>query len=135
MRPRVVVCGSYHQDGVGLARLFRELEATGCRVLSPISIEFKDNTLAIVRAEHEDTFSIDDLERWHLRALAGADFVVLHAPDGYIGLSGAYEIGYANAIQKPVFSLLPLRDEMLNTRITRVGSIFEVLELLKLTTF
>ena len=135
MRPSVVICGTYHRDSPGLLRLFKELEVTGCRILSPISPNFQDISVPVVRAEHEDHFSIDDLERWHLRALHGADFVMVHAPNGHIGVSGAYEIGYANALGKPVFCLRTPADEMLATRVRTVCSVFEALDQLQLVPF
>lgn len=135
MRPSVVICGSYHQDSDGLQRLFRELEITGCRILSPISVAFKDTSTEIVRADHEDNFNIDELERFHLRALASADFVMLHVPSGHVGLSGAFELGYANALNKPVYSLCAPTDAMLATRVLGVSSVFEILDQLELISF
>lgn len=128
MRPSVVICGSFHRDPAALKRLFRELEITGCRVLSPLSLDFQDISQAVVRAKHENDFTIDELERWHLRAMQSADFVMLHAPTGQVGVSGAYELGYARALGKPVFSQQSLADEMLASRVTIVQSVFEALE-------
>lgn len=135
MRPSAVICGSFHRDHTGLKRLWRELEITGCRILSPISIKFADASAEIVRAEHEADLTIDELERFHLRALASADFVVIHAPAGEVGLSGAMEIGYAGALDKPVFCLEKPTDEMLATRVRIVSSVFEALEQLRLVSF
>jgi nucleoside 2-deoxyribosyltransferase len=131
MLPSVVVCGTFHRDWAGLCRLFRELEATGCRVLSPISIDFVNQSIPVVRTEHEQDFTIHELEKFHLRAMRTADFILFHAPEGHIGLSGAYEIGYANALGKPVFSKHLPSDEMLATQVRAVGSVFEILELLQ----
>lgn len=131
-RPSVVICGSFHRGHSGLKRLWRELEVTGCRILSPISINFIDESIEIVRAEHENDFTIDELERFHLRALASADFVVVHAPGGQIGLSSSYELGYASALTKPIFSLEEPVDAMLATRVRIVSSVFEMLDWLQL---
>ncbi len=129
MRPRVVLCGSYHRDPAGLKRLFRELEATGCRILSPISVDFADNSLPVVRTSNEDDLDIRDLERFHIRALRDADFIWVYNPAGHIGISTAYELGYANALKKPVFCFEQPADEMLATRVTIVQSVFEALEI------
>jgi hypothetical protein len=127
--PQVVLCGSYHRRPDGLRRIFRELEATGCRILSPLSIDFTDTALAVVRTSSELDFTIDELERFHLRAMHDADFIWLHAPDGHVGISGAYELGYASALGKPVFSNVVPTDEMMATRVHVVTSVFEALEL------
>jgi nucleoside 2-deoxyribosyltransferase len=134
MRPRVVLCGSFQRDPAGLKRLFRELEITGCRVLSPISLEFDDDD-SFVKAPTETDLSPADIERFHLRAIRDADFVLLHVPAGHIGISGAYEIGYASALGKPVYSLAAPTDSMLATRVQTTRSVFEVLDQLQLTSF
>lgn len=127
---RVVICGSYHREPKILARIFRELEATGCRILSPISLDFSNILEPVVTTSQEYDLTINELERFHLRALRDADFVWLHCPHGHIGLSGAYELGYANALKKPIFCHELPHDEMLQTRVYKVTSVFEALEAL-----
>lgn len=128
MRPRVVVCGSYHRDPAGLQRLFRELEMTGCRIISPIGIDFSDLQSSVVRTENEKDFTTLELERFHLRAVNDADLIWLHAPDGYIGLSAAFEIGYAIAKNIPIYCFQKPHDEMLATLVHKVDSVFLALE-------
>lgn len=129
MMTRVVICGSYHRQPQKLARLFRELETSNCRILAPLTLNFIDTEEPIVHAESDESLGILDLESFHLRAIREADLILLHAPDGHVGLSGAYEVGYAEAIHKPVFCLEDILDEMLKTRVYRVQSVFEALEL------
>jgi nucleoside 2-deoxyribosyltransferase len=62
-----------------------------------------------------------------LRALRESDIIWLHAPDGYVGVSAAYELGFAAAIGKPVFSFNTPTDEMLATQVYRVQSVFSAL--------
>lgn len=131
MRPRVVICGTYHHDMPLLKRTFRELETAGCRVLSPLSIDFLDTATAIVRTSNDYDLSIDDLEKFHLRALRDADFVWLHCPHGHIGLSAAYELGYSTALRIPTFCFTAPKDEMLATRVYVVSSVFEALEIMR----
>lgn len=133
MRPRVVLCGSLHRDPAGLKRLFRECEATGCRVLSPISLDF-DNA-DFVKATGESDLSAAEIERFHLRAIRDADFVLLHVPGGHVGTSASYELGFAAALSKPVFALQAPSDEMLAGRVQTIGSVFEALEQLQLISF
>jgi len=128
MRPRVVICGSFHRDPAGLKRIFRELEATGCRILSPLSVEFIDTASAVVSSSTEFDMAIEELEKFHLRAMRDADFIWLHAPAGHVGISGAYELGYASCLNKAIFCFEQPSDEMLLTRIRVVRSVFEALE-------
>jgi len=133
MRPRVVLCGSLHRDAAGLKRLFRECEATGCRVLSPVSIDF--DTGEFVKAAGEADLSSAEIERFHLRAIRDADFVLLHTPGGHVGTSASYELGFAGALSKPVFAFQAPADEMLAGRVQTTTSVFEILEQLQLISF
>lgn len=135
MHPRVVLCGSFHREPERLKCLFRELETTGCRVLSPISLYFTDVVQPFVAAHSETDLSLADIERFHPRAIRDADFIMLHAPGGHVGLSASYELGFAAALGKPVFTLLVPTDEMLATRTQVVSSVFEALDQLQLTSF
>lgn len=135
MRPRVVLCGSFHRKPEVLRRLFHELETTGCRILSPLTLEFTDSMRPFVATNSEADLSNADIERFHLRAIRDADFVMLHAPDGHVGLSASYEMGFASALGKPVFTLQKPTDDMLVTRVQIVASVFEALDQLQLTSF
>lgn len=135
MRARVVLSGSYHRRTDVLERLFHELETTGCRVLSPLTLDFADVSETFVTTDNEIDLSAADIERFHLRAIRDADFVMLHAPDGHVGTSASYELGFASALGKPVFTFEKPADEMLATRVHTVRSVFEILEQLQLTSF
>lgn len=132
MRPRVVLCGSYHRDTEQLRRLFRELETTGCRILSPFTLDFAAPQDSFVTVPNDTAITHHDIEAFHLRAIRDADFVLLHAPAGYVGVSSAYELGFAHALSKPVFSFEQPADEVLATRVTVVQSVFTILDQLRL---
>lgn len=134
-RPKAVLCGSYHRSPEVLRQLFRELEATGCRVLAPLNLDFTEPNSATVKATSEMGLSSYELELFFLRAIREADFVLLHAPDGHVGVSGAYELGFAEALGIPRFCLEIPRDEMLATRVQPVTSVFNILEQLQLISF
>jgi len=127
MKLKVVICGSYHRDPNGLKRIFRELEANGCRILSPLSLDF-DNSEYVVRSKSEQEFTALELEKYHLRAIEEADFLWLHAPSGYIGISTSFKLGYSLAINKPIFSYIVPNDEMLKGYIQVAGSVFEAVD-------
>ena len=124
-RPSVVISGSFHRDPEGLEWLWRELEANGCRILSPSAINFIDTSVEIVKTAHDNGMNIDELEKFHLRAIRDADLIWLHAPDGHIGISTSFEIGFALALGKPVFARTMPDDAMLQTQITIASSVFQ----------
>ena len=127
---KVVICGSYHRDSEGLKRLFRELETNGCRILSPISIEFENINTSVVKNKNELDLTINELELFHLRAISDADMIWLHSPLGHVGISTSFELGYSQALGKLVFTKEQPHDEMLQTRVRLVNSVFEAIEYL-----
>src|SRR5690348_10365321 len=92
---RVVISGTFRRDRPGLNRLYNELVTTGCQVISPRRLEFDEAEFVRDTAEHRlDAKTIEDT---HLVALEQSDMMWLHAPNGYVGVSGALEVGYALA--------------------------------------
>jgi len=98
-----VLCGTFRRDREGLIRAFHSLRQHSV-LLSPISVDFLDPTAEFVRLPQEQSDSIRDVEQRHLTAIAAADFVWLHAPNGYVGSSATLELGHAQALGIPVFS-------------------------------
>ncbi|MBP9738662.1 hypothetical protein KBD20_03165 [Candidatus Saccharibacteria bacterium] len=122
---KAVICGTYRRDSSGLKQLFKELETNGVRILSPLSIDFISTLPAVVKTRTDESLPISILELLHLRAIREADFVWLHAPDGYVGISGSFEVGYATAKRIPIFCKERIQDEMLQTQVTVCASVFE----------
>ena len=52
----------------------------------------------------------DKIEDRHLDAIQHADFVWFFAPDGYVGPTGALEVGFARASGIPVYTDTALKD-------------------------
>jgi nucleoside 2-deoxyribosyltransferase len=120
---RVVLCGSFRKDKVGIERAYDELIQTGCMVVSPHRIVFDDHAYA--RDDAEQHLTVKTIEDHHLMSIQQADFVWLHAPDGYVGNSASFEIGYAVARGIPVFSKARIADEMLSQFVVHCGSVYE----------
>jgi len=100
-QPKAVLCGSYQRGIPSLVRAYEKLSAAGMRVLSPSGLDFVD---AFVQDEDEVGVPPEAVEWLPLNCIRAASLVWLHAPDGYVGLSGALEIGFANAAGVPVYS-------------------------------
>lgn len=119
---RVVISGTFRRDRPGLERLYHELVTTGCQVLSPRRMEFDDGEF--VRDKAEQKLEAKSIEDTHLVALEQSDMVWLHAPGGYVGCSGALEIGYALAKGIPIFSNQPVSDVSLCHYVRCVPSVY-----------
>lgn len=124
---RCVLSGSYRQDTEELRRIYLELIACGCQVLSPHRMDFIDSEATFVKDMAERNLSEVEIENHHLLAISQADFVWLHAPEGYVGASGAFEVGYAYARAIPVFSRNSANDKMLSSYVTVVPGVFDAI--------
>lgn len=125
---RATLSGSFHKDNEGLQRAYDELITNQCQVLSPHRLDFVDQSALFVRDTAERDESVKSLEMHHLLAIRQSDFVWVHAPDGYIGKSTAMEIGYAIALQKPIFTDQDIEDHTLAVFVVKKASVFMAID-------
>jgi hypothetical protein len=103
-QPTAVLCGPYQRGIPSLARAYEKLSAAGMRVLSPSGLDFVVEIDGLVPNMDEAEISSEAIEWLPLNCIRAADLVWLHAPDGYVGLNGALEIGFAHAAGVPVYA-------------------------------
>jgi len=118
----VVICGSFRRDPALLRAEYDALRACGCRILSPGELSFVDERDGFVYLDHEVDEEPTEIERAHLDAVRSADMIWLHAPNGYLGPSGAFEIGAAHAAGVPVYADREIIDVGLRDFVTVVAS-------------
>lgn len=123
----IVICGSFRRDPPSLAEIHQKFLDLRCRILSPETVDIRREEDGFVYMRGEETQTPETLERRHLNAIAEADFVWLHAPEGYVGLSASLEIGYATAIGTPVFASTLPNDMALKTMVKIVDRPEDVL--------
>lgn len=114
---RAVVCGSFRKGASLLRADYAEL-SNAYEVLSPVGLDFVDDTAEFVRLPAEVGKPADEIEQQHINAISEADFVWLHAPDGYIGASAMFELGYARALGLPIFSREPVQENAFQPFVT-----------------
>jgi NTP pyrophosphatase (non-canonical NTP hydrolase) len=68
----------------------------------------------------ESTETPDVIETRHLDAIQAAEFIWLHSPDGYVGLSAALEVGFARSCGVPVYSATKPKDTTVSQFVTVV---------------
>ncbi len=127
---RCTLSGSFHRDRAGLQSVYHELIMCGCQVLSPHRLDFDSEATLFVRDKAEYNSSEFDLEKHHLLSIQQSDFLWVHAPDGYTGISVALEIGYAAALNIPTFSSDTLKDTTLRLFVKEATSVFKAIEFL-----
>ncbi|MDX6603047.1 MAG: hypothetical protein QOF13_2249 [Solirubrobacterales bacterium] len=79
------------------------LTDSGIRVLSPADPRVVDQFGDFLFVASDRVRAIKLVQSRHLAAIEASDFVWLVAPEGYIGQSGAMEIGYAVAAGTPIY--------------------------------
>jgi NTP pyrophosphatase (non-canonical NTP hydrolase) len=100
----LVISGTYRKDFETLKRTYEEFRDLGCDILSPSNVTIVNEEDGFVYMKGEETETPNSIELRHLNAIQKAGFVWLHAPDGYVGVTSALEIGFAHAAGVPVFA-------------------------------
>jgi len=89
--------------------------------LSPKDFDIVDpNQEFVILRSNKPEQSIKDIESEFLEQMLMADFVYLVNPNGRVGLSAAFEIGYANAANLIVYSMETADDLMIREFIKAV---------------
>jgi NTP pyrophosphatase (non-canonical NTP hydrolase) len=128
---QVVLSGSYRKDFAALKATYEELLDLGCAVLSPSNVTAVRETDGFVFMKGEESQLPDAIEARHLDAIQRANFVWLHAPEGYIGPTASLEIGFAKAIGVPVFAKEPVKDSVIHSFVEVISSPAVALETMK----
>jgi hypothetical protein len=130
MRPEsqnvaVTVSGSFHRHMHEIGAAVEELAALSIRVLSPADPR-------IVAAQGEFLFVASDpvrsvrlVQDRHLDSVGASDFLWLVCPDGYVGQSASFELGYAIHAGVPIFGTHAPSDLTLREYVTVVPSLKE----------
>lgn len=111
-----VLIGSYRRDAIGLKKIYEAL-ASSYIVLCPESLKFVNKDAEFVKTESELNVGVLEIETKVLEAIKRSDFVYLFAPNGYIGQSASFEIGYAHAMGIPIYASALPSDPMLSTMV------------------
>lgn len=118
----IVISGTFRKDNEGLRHDFEEFQDLGCRILSPVSARVTKEVNGFVFMEGESMELPEKIELRHLQAIQEASFVWLHAPEGYVGLSAALEVGFAHAIGIPVYAKRTVSDSVLAKFVSKASS-------------
>jgi NTP pyrophosphatase (non-canonical NTP hydrolase) len=118
----VVLSGTYRKGFETLRRTYEEFRDLGCKVLSPSNVSIVREHDGFVYMEGEETETPENIEDRHLSAIQKANFVWLHAPDGYVGPTAALEVGFANAAGVPVYARETPTDKVMQSFVRIVDS-------------
>lgn len=105
---RVTVSGSFHRHLSSIGESVECLTVYGAKVLSPADPRVVDRFGEFLFVASDLRRSIRGIQNRHLDAIRTSDYLWLECEDGYVGLSAAFEVGYAVAKNVPIMaSCLP----------------------------
>jgi hypothetical protein len=122
------VSGSFRQAMAAVQDAVYALTDAGVQVLSPADPRVVDQFGDFLFVASDRVRAINLVQDRHLAAIQASDFVWFVAPDGYIGLSGAMEIGHAVAAGTPVYCTEVPMDLTLRQYVTVVPSIADAVK-------
>lgn len=107
---RVTVSGSFHRHIGAIQRVVEEFNSAGVVVLSPSDPRVVDEFGEFLFVASDLRRSVRGVQNRHLAAVSSSDLLWLECPDGYVGPSAAFEIGYAMSEGVPVYASTPPGD-------------------------
>lgn len=127
MERKCVIIGSFRKNMDEVKAVAEIFKNKNIEVLSPVSFNIVDPKEEFVILEsNKSEQSIKDIEDEVLQKMLTTDFVYLVNPNGRVGLSAAFEIGYANAANITVYSMEMADDLMIRRYIKGVVSPEEI---------
>lgn len=121
------VSGSFRRAMRQVQEAVYALTDLGVTVLSPADPRVVDELGAFLFVASDRLRIVRLVQQRHLQAISMSDFLWLVAPDGYVGISAAMEIGFAIASSVPVFTTTTPTDATLREFVTVVPDIKSVL--------
>jgi hypothetical protein len=128
---RVTVSGSFRRAMAEVQATVYSLTDMGVTVLSPADPRVIDEVGAFLFVASDRLRSVRLVQQRHLQAIGASHFLWLVAPDGYLGVSAAMEVGYATAVGTPVFAADRPRDLTLRQFVTVVRDLKEAVNLVR----
>jgi nucleoside 2-deoxyribosyltransferase len=102
-RTRVTVSGSFTRHQSSLLATMEDMHRHDVAVLSPNSGEIDGIDKGFAYLKGDPSRDKKWTEDRHIEALRHSDFMWIINPDGYLGLSTAFEMGFARALGVPIF--------------------------------
>jgi len=119
--PSVVIIGSYRKFYPNIYEKIESFEKLGIKVLKPPKSRIINPGSEYCRFESDMDKSMNELEHEFLEAIRMATFVYVVNPNGYIGLSSSFEIGFSYSLRKDIYCMEKPIDPMLATMCTQIA--------------
>jgi nucleoside 2-deoxyribosyltransferase len=116
----VVISGSFRRHLAGVRESIRDFTLLGASVLSPADSAAASTDGSFVFLSSDTSHDVKELQDGHLAAISACDFLWIVSPDGTLGESTSFEIGFAVGLGKPVFTTSSLGDQMMRQYVVSV---------------
>ena len=111
MERKCVIIGSFREDMEKIKAVAKIFENKDIEVLSPTNFDIVDPSQDfVILKSNKPEQSAKEIEDEVLKKILIADFIYLVNPNGRVGLSAAFEIGYAKAVNSTIHSMEPADD-------------------------
>lgn len=127
---KVTVSGSFHRHIDQIFDDVKEFKHRNIKVVSPEYPVVTDEIDCFLFIESDFHRSIKHVQDRHLAAISVSDFLWLTCPDGIIGTSASMEVGFAIAMDKPIYCRTKILDSTLDKYVTRVTGPMQALSIL-----
>jgi len=112
-KEKIVIIGSYRKFYEQINRKIELFEKNNFIVLMPPKSKIINPNDEFVKFQHEENKTIKEIEESFLNAIKIADFVYIFNPNGYIGSSSAFEIGFSYGLKKKIYCMEKPQDLIL----------------------
>jgi nucleoside 2-deoxyribosyltransferase len=127
----VVISGSFRRHLASVRESIKDFTGLGASVLSPADSEAASTNGSFVFLNSDVSDDVKELQDGHLAAISACDFLWIVSPDGTLGESTSFEIGFAVGLGKPVFTSFSLRDQIMGQYVVSVPRPSEALAALE----
>lgn len=129
---KCVILGSFRKHYKDILTVIESFKQVGIKVLSPAASRVANpgEEFAVLQSDLTSwpRIEVRRIEDRVLGRLEQCDFVYVCNPNRYIGLTVAFEVGYAKAKGIPVFSMYPINDVTLGQYVDRVMPVEETID-------
>lgn len=119
---KVTISGSFRKFYNEICRTYDIFEQNGITVLSPKKSRIINPDDEFIFLETDSGKFVRETEDKHLESIGKSNFVYIVNPNGYIGDSVKFEMGYAHAHRKPIYSSDAIDDLVLKEYVAGIFS-------------
>jgi NTP pyrophosphatase (non-canonical NTP hydrolase) len=100
---KVVICGSFRKSFKDICAIATEFQNLGFEITSPKISTIINPGSEFVILDSDESSDPKIIEEKHLNAIKNSDIVYFYNPQGYLGASATFELGWSLALKKLIF--------------------------------